>query len=127
MTLGMKYKSMPLSPEGEIPVSISSLTQPQREQLANVSRTLFISRMAMIITPIPVKGDVNKILARMERQLETYYDAVGTDSDGRPMGEFDTAPRRQSVLSVIRLQPRSLFDCGACIVLCPSLLDVCIF
>jgi hypothetical protein len=98
MTLGMKYKSMPLSPEGEIPVSISSLTQPQREQLANVSRTLFISRMAMIITPIPVKGDVNKILARMERQLETYYDAVGTDSDGRPMGEFDTAPRRQSVL-----------------------------
>lgn len=98
MTLGMKYKSMPLSPEGQIPVSVSSLTQSQREQLAEVSRTLFIARMAMIATPIPMKGDVNKVLTRMERQLETFFDAVQTDSEGRPMGEFDTAPRRQSVL-----------------------------
>jgi len=95
-----KYKAMPLSPDGTITVNYTAPTEAMREALVEASEFYYGMRVLNAIAPYGPRADVNKILNRMERQLDNYFKAVQV-VDEKPMGEFDLsreARERRSVL-----------------------------
>lgn len=105
---GKIFKYNPMTPSGEIPVAVSALSPEMREQLSTATDLLLYLRVGNIFIPGIPKADVNKFAGRLERQIETMFDAVLTDSEGNPLNEFDinfeesaqdeTTPERKSVL-----------------------------
>ena len=99
---GTKYKYMPLNSDGQIKQNYSALTDIQKEKIAQTTKAMLYARYAMIITPIPFKGDVAKVLDRMERQIEIIYSAPGTSlniTEDTEEGTEEGAQRR-SVLEL---------------------------
>ena len=95
-----KYKAMPLSPDGSITVNYTAPTEEMREALVEASEFYYGMRVLNAIAPYGPRADINKVLNRMERQLDNYFKAVQV-VDEKPMGEFDLsreARERRSVL-----------------------------
>jgi len=86
---GRIYKYNPMTVSGEIPVEMSALTPEMRDQLHTATKTLLWLRYANIVAPGLPKAEINKYANRLERQLETIFDAVSVDSDGNPILEYD--------------------------------------
>ena len=86
---GKVFKYNPMTPSGEIPVAVTALSQEMRDQLGTATDLLYYLRIGNVVIPGLPKADINKFCGRLERQIETVFDAVLTDSDGNPMDEFD--------------------------------------
>lgn len=100
---GAKYKYMPLNSDGQIKQNYSALTDIQKEKIAKTTQAMLFARYAMIITPIPFKGDVAKVLDRMERQIEIIYSAPGTSLNitADVEGDAEGGAQRRSVLESV--------------------------
>ena len=86
---GKIFKYNPMTPTGEIPVAVSALSEDMRNKIDQATSTLLYLRLSNIFVPGLPKSDINKFAGRLERQLETIFDAVLTDADGNPMGEYN--------------------------------------
>ena len=86
---GKVFKYNPMTPEGEIPVAVSAISPEIRDQLSNATNVLLMLRLGNVFIPGIPKSDINKLASRIERQLEYMFDAVLTDEDGNPSGEFN--------------------------------------
>ena len=86
---GKVFKYNPMTPEGEIPVAVSAISPEIRDQLSNATNVILMLRLGNVFIPGIPKSDINKLASRIERQLEYLFDAVLTDEDGNPSGEFN--------------------------------------
>lgn len=86
---GKIFKYNPMTPSGEIPVAVSALSPEMREQINTATDLLLFLRVGNVFIPGVPKADINKFAGRLERQIETIFDAVLTDSEGNPINEFD--------------------------------------
>ena len=81
-----KVKYNPLSPDKTIDVGVTGLSQEMRDEINMGIDILFYGRMFQYMGVGPM-GDLNKVLNRLERSIETNFDATQT-KDGMPVGEY---------------------------------------